>query len=178
MGYSLTEFCHDVRAILRESDDRDGREQVRQKLETLLGDRDFCATYVGPGNDAGMEQIYEDPELHFCVLAYNMTEPRTSPPHDHGASWAVYGQASGHTDMTVWSTTDDDGRLEPVRTFRLAAGQAGLFDVREIHSIDYTAGAKFVRVTGVDMTDQERRVFDSETGEVREVQGVSTSTTR
>ena len=178
MGYSLVEFCHDVRAILRESDDRDGRERVRQKLEALLGDRDFCAKYVGPGNDAGMEQIHEDPELHFCVLAYNMTEPRTSPPHDHGASWAVYGQAGGHTDMTVWSAPDDGGRLEPVRTFRLAAGQAGLFDVREIHSIDYTAGAKFVRVTGVDMTDQERRVFDTATGEVREVQGVSTSTTR
>lgn len=178
MGYSLTEFCHDVRAILRESDDRDGRERVRQKLEVLLADREFCATYVGPGNDAGMEQIHEDPELHFCVLAYNMTEPRTSPPHDHGASWAVYGQAVGYTDMTIWSAPDDGGRLEPVRTFRLAAGQAGLFDVREIHSIDYTAGAKFVRVTGVDMTDRERRVFDPETGDVREVQGVSAGRTR
>ena len=175
MGYSLAEFCHDVRAILREGDDRAGRERVRQKLEALLGDRDFCARYVGPGNDGGMEQIHEDPELRFCVLAYNMTEPRTSPPHDHGASWAVYGQAAGHTDMTVWSTADDGGRLEPVRTFRLAAGQAGLFDVREIHSIDYTAGAKFVRVTGLDMTHEARRVFDQETGEVREVQGVGTT---
>ena len=74
---------------------------------------DFCAQYVGPGNDAGMEQIYEDPELGFCVLAYNMTAPRTSPPHDHGDSWAVYGQAAGHTDMTVWSASGDAGRLEP-----------------------------------------------------------------
>jgi len=178
MGYSLVEFCHDVRAILRERDDPDGRERVRQKLEVLLGDRDFCARYVGPGNDAGMEQIYEDPELGFCVLAYNMTEPRTSPPHDHGDSWAVYGQADGHTDMTVWAAQGDAGRLEPVRTFRLAAGQAGLFDVREIHSIAYTAGARFVRVTGVDMTNEARRVFDPETSEVREAQGVSTGTAR
>ena len=160
MGYSLVEFCRDVRAILRERDDRDGREQVRQKLEALLRDPDFCATYLAPGNDAGMEQIYRDPELDFCVLAYNMTEPRTSPPHDHGASWAVYGQAAGHTDMTVWSATGDAGEIEPVRTFRLQAGQAGLFDVREIHSIDYTEGARFVRVTGVDMAGEERRVFD------------------
>ena len=134
MGYSLVEFCHDVRAILRESDDRDGREQVRQKLEALLGDPDFCATYVGPGNDAGMEQIYQDPELHFCVLAYNMTEPRTSPPHDHGASWAVYGQAAGHTDMTVWSTKGGAERLEPVRSFRLEAGQASSTFARSIRS--------------------------------------------
>ena len=178
MGYSLVEFCHDVRAILRERDDPDGRERVRQKLEVLLGDPDFCAKYVGPSNDAGMEQIYEDPELGFCVLAYNMTEPRTSPPHDHGDSWAVYGQADGHTDMTVWSTSGDAGRLEPLRSFRLAAGQAGLFDVREIHSIAYTAGARFVRVTGVDMTNEARRVFDPETSEVREVEGVSTGSAR
>ncbi len=169
MGYSLVEFCHDVRAILRESDDGEGREQVRRKLEALLGDPDFRATYVGPGNDAGMEQIHQDPELHFCVLAYNMTESRISPPHDHGASWAVYGQAAGHTDMTVWSATGDAGGIEPVRTFRLEAGQAGLFDVREIHSIEYTAGARFVRVTGVDMTGEERWVFDPATGEVRAV---------
>ena len=107
-----------------------------------------------------------------------MTEPRTSPPHDHGASWAVYGQAAGHTDMTVWAAPGDGGRLEPVRTFRLAAGEAGLFDVREIHSIDYTAGARFVRVTGVDMTDEERRVFDPVTGEVQEVPGVGASRSR
>ena len=176
MGYSLVEFCHDVREILRERDDPDRRERVRQQLEVLLGDQEFCAQYVGPGNDAGMEQIYEDPELGFCVLAYNMTEPRTSPPHDHGDSWAVYGQAAGHTDMTVWSASGHGGRLEPVRTFRLAAGQAGLFDVREIHSIEYTAGVRFVRVTGVDMTNAARRVFDPETSEVREVQGVSTGT--
>ena len=178
MGYSLVEFCHDVRAILRERDDPDGRERVRQKLEVLLGDRDFCAQYVGPGNDVGMEQIYEDAEVGFCVLAYNMTAPRTSPPHDHGDSWAVYGQAAGHTDMTVWSASGDAGRLEPVRTFRLAAGRAGLFDVREIHSIEYTAGARFVRVTGVDMTNEARRVFDPETSEAREVEGVSTGSAR
>ena len=178
MGYSLAEFCHDVRAILREGDDRDAREQVRRKLEVLLDDEDFRATYVGPDNDAGMEQIHQDPELHFCVLAYNMTEPRTSPPHDHGASWAVYGQATGHTDMTIWATTGEAGRVEPVRTFRLTAGQAGLFDVREIHSIDYPEGAKFVRVTGVDMTGKERRVFDAATGEVREERGVGAGVAR
>ena len=173
MSYSLTEFCEDVREILSAHDDPSGREQVRQKLEALLREDAFCAEYVGPDNEPGMAQIYEDPQLHFCVLAYNMTEPRTSPPHDHGESWAVYGQASGHTDMTVWSMQDDAG-LEPVRSFRLDAGQAGLFDVREIHSIDYTEGAKFVRVTGVDMSQAARRVWDPDTGELSEVESVGT----
>lgn len=174
MAYSLVEFCGDVRAVLAQSDDHAGRQRVRQKLEVLLGDPDFRDAYLGPSEE-GLAQIYEDPDLRFCVLAYNMTAPRTSPPHDHGESWAVYGQAAGHTDMTIWSPPNDGNRIEPVRTFRLEAGQAGLFDVREIHSISYTQGAKFVRVTGVDMRGEPRRVYDPETGEVVEVESVGTS---
>lgn len=175
MSYSLDDFCADTRTILTESDDPAGRDQVRQKLEKLLGDADFRARYLGENEKPGLSQIYEDPDLHFCVLTYNMAEPRTSPPHDHGNSWAVYGQAVGHTDMTIWSTgsaADDGIAIKPVRDFRLEPGQAGLFEVREIHSIDYGAGAKFVRVTGVDMNQETRRVYDPETGAVREIEAV------
>ena len=189
MAYSLVDFCGDVRAILARTDNHDGREQVRRKLEALLGEPDFRAAYLGAG-EKGMAQIYEDRDLGFCVLAYNMAAPRTSPPHDHGESWAVYGQALGYTDMTIWSQPDERNRIEPTRSFRLVAGQAGLFDVREIHSISYCHGAKFVRVTGVDTralsrgargarpsqgTGEPRRVFDPETGEVQVVESVGTS---
>ena len=204
MTYSLVDFCGDVRAILAESDNHDGRQRVRRQLEALLDDADFRAAYLGADED-GMTQIYEDPDFRFCVLAYKMAAAHSSPPHDHGDSWAVYGQALGHTDMTVWSQPDEGNRIEPKRTFRLEAGQADLFDVREIHSISYCHGAKFVRVTGVDMralsrgargarpsqeralsrgargarpsqgSVEPRRVFDPETGEVHEVASVGTS---
>jgi predicted metal-dependent enzyme (double-stranded beta helix superfamily) len=175
MSYSLENFCDDTRAILSMSELNDGLENIRQKFELLLEDEAFCAAYVGPDEDAGVRQIFEDPDLHFCVLAYNMAEARTSPPHDHGESWAVYGQTAGHTDMTIWSVADNgDCKIEPIRTFRLEPGQAGLFDVREIHSIDYAAGSKFVRVTGVNMKLETRRVFDPETGAVREIEHVGT----
>ncbi len=181
MSYSLEDFCADTRTILAEHDDSTGRDQVRQKLEKLLTDAAFCATYLGPDTDPGVSQIYQDPDLHFCVLAYNMAEPRTSPPHDHGNSWAVYGQAVGYTDMTIWSVDSNGGdgaAVSPDRTFRLDAGQAGLFDVREIHSIEYTGGAKFVRVTGVDMNTEARRVYDPETGSVREIEAVGAGSAR
>lgn len=176
MGYSLNDFCADTRTILKRHDDRDGRDEIRQKLECLLHDSTFVATYAGAESEPGVEQIYQDPDLGFCVLAYNMTQPRTSPPHDHGESWAVYGQAGGYTDMTIWSA--EDGNVQPIRTFRLEAGQAGLFDVREIHSIDYTAGAKFIRITGVDMSQETRRVYDPDTGAVREIEAVGTGSRR
>lgn len=170
MSYSLQDFCTDVRSILGEADDPASRDQVRTKLELLLADADFLAGHVGPESDPGMQQIHQDQELGFCVLAYNMAAPRQSPPHDHGGSWAVYGQAEGYTDMTLWH--ESDGKVEAGRTFRLNAGQAGLFDIRDIHSIEYTAGAKFVRVTGVDMSGEPRRVFDPQTGAMREIESV------
>ena len=176
MSYSLDDFCDDTRTILAGNDNHAGRDLVRQKLEQLLNQEAFCAAHVGPHNDTGVTQIYEDPDFHFCVLAYNMGDARTSPPHDHGNSWAVYGQAVGYTDMTIWSGTDGD--LKPDRTFRLDPGQAGLFDIREIHSIQYTDGAKFVRVTGVDMNKETRRVFDPETGSVNEIEHVGTGNSR
>jgi hypothetical protein len=50
--------------------------------------------------------------------------------------------------------------------------------VREIHSIDYAEGAKFVRVTGVDLAKVSRRVFDPETGAVREIEHVAAGPAR
>jgi len=176
MSYSLNDFCADTRSILEKHDDHDGRQQVRAKLELLLRDPAFRAEYLASDQRSGVRQIFQDPDLEFCVLTYNMSEPRTSPPHDHGESWAVYGQASGHTDMTIWQRKD--GNVEPVRTFRLEPGQAGLFDVREIHSIEYTEGAKFVRVTGVDMSQETRRVFDPEAGTVREIEHIGAGQSR
>ena len=178
MSYSLEAFCTEVRETLRRNDDRTGHEEVRVLLERLLAEPSFCSAYVGSDDTSGMRQIYADPELGFCLLAYNMTEPRTSPPHDHARSWAVYGQAAGHPDMTIWSAGADvdngDVGVEVTDTFRLEAGQAGLFDVREIHSIAYTSGAKFVRVTGVDMSTESRRVYDPDEGTVRTIESAGT----
>lgn len=176
MSYSLQDFCHDTRSILEKHDDHDAREQVRHHLERLLNDPGFCAEYLGAEEKPGVRQIYEDPRFHFCVLVYNTAAPRTSPPHDHGDSWAVYGQAAGHTDMSLWSV--GDGTMEQVRTFRLEPGQAGLFDVGEIHSIAYGEGAKFVRVTGADLGKVTRRVFDPETGAAREIEQAGTESVR
>ena len=179
MTYSLENFCDEVRATLLVSDDPESRDKIRQKLELLLHDDAFCAEYVSSDESSGLQQIYQDADLDFCVLAYNMDDARTSPPHDHGTSWAVYGQAAGYTDMTIWDAVEGgDNSIKPVRSFRLEPGQAGLFDIREIHSIQYPAGSKFVRITGTDMSKETRRVFDPETGVVREIEHIATGNAR
>ena len=39
------------------------------------------------------------------------TWDRIGKPHDHGSSWAVYGQATGITNMTVWDRMDDRRKI-------------------------------------------------------------------
>ena len=179
MSYTLEQFCQDCREALTAKPGREGRDETRAKLEQLLVDPEFKAEYLSDDQEDGVKTIFEDPELDFCVLAYRAGGDRTSPPHDHGNSWAVYGQAEKHTDMKVYnriggSDGAGEAKLEVVSEFRLNPGMAGLFDVGEIHAIDHPKGARFVRVTGTDLNHVERLRFDEDAGtaEVIEDQGV------
>ena len=119
-----------------------------------------------------------DPELGFVVLSHVNTKAAKSPPHDHGASWAVYGQATEYTDMTEWRRTKGDGpgpaEIEMSRQYRLNPGHAGTYDIRAIHSIDYPDGARFVRVTGTDLERVPRLKFNLKTNEAEVIESVST----
>ena len=71
--------------------------------------------------------------------------------------------------MTEWKRTDDraeTGKATVVkdRTYRLQCGQAGIFQDHAIHSIAYPAGARFIRVTGVDLQTIPRGRYDVEAG--------------
>ncbi|MGE0725967.1 MAG: hypothetical protein AB7O45_16450, partial [Alphaproteobacteria bacterium] len=106
-----------------------------------------------------------DPKLGFVVLAYNQDKPHRSPPHDHGRSWAVYGQVESFTEMTEYRRRDPGSGagpadLEPLKKYRLDPGQAGLYDGAEIHAINYPAGARYVRVTGTDLDRVPRIRYD------------------
>ena len=57
--------------------------------------------------------------------------------------------------------TQDRAALEQVRG-RLERGQTGIFDDYAIHSISYPAGARFVRITGVDLDSIRRGRFNPE----------------
>jgi hypothetical protein len=169
MAYTLEEFSADCHRILKADPGAAGREQVRQRLEKLLLEDDFVDSNCGPDAKGGANVLYEDSELGFQILAHIMEKSHAGGVHDHGASWAIYGQAVGHTEMTEWNRTDDrteDGKatVEKDRTYRLERGQAGIFQDHKIHSIAYPAGARFIRVTGIDLQTIARGRYDVEAG--------------
>ncbi len=174
MAYDLEQFIADSRTALTHDPGPSGREQVRLNLERLLKNPEFVDTFCGENAPCGLKKLYEDPELGFQVLAYLNEKGRVSPPHDHGASWAIYGQAAKYTEMTEWEREDDGSdpkraELKPAKKYRLTPGHAGIYQAGAIHSIDYPAGSAFVRVTGTDLDKIARIRVDLATGEVHQM---------
>jgi len=167
MTYSLEEFCADCHAALNENPGAGGREIVRAQLEKLLENQDFVEEYLSP-QGSGKSVLYHDEITDVYVMAHGTDEGnRKGKPHDHGASWAVYGQAVGKTIMTVWERTDDhtqDGHatVEEIHCFALTPGKAALFDTGIIHSTAHAKPARWVRVTGTDLDTIERYSYDPE----------------
>lgn len=169
MSYTLNQFTMDCREILTADPGPAGRRKVVSKLETLLMEDDFIAEYCDAEAEDGARVIYEDAALGFQVLAHIMNTTHKGGPHDHGSSWAIYGQAVQHTDMTEYRRLDDGGvegkaDIEIDRTYRLERGQAGIFDDGKIHAIEYPAGARFIRVTGCDLSTIPRGRYDMAAG--------------
>ena len=172
MAYELDQFIADCRATLARDPGIAGREQVRLNLEKLLANPDFISKYAGDDQPRGLKVLYEDPKLGFQVLAHINDKARVSPPHDHGESWAIYGQATKYTDMIEWERFAGDGKhaeLKEVKRYRLSPGQAGIYQDGAIHSIDYPDNARFIRVTGTNLDKINRVRFDLATGEVHQM---------
>lgn len=169
MNPTLKQFAAECHDILKADPGPDGREQVRLRLEKLLLDDAFLATCCGPDAETGADILYEDEELGFQILAHVMNKGHTGGAHDHGESWAIYGQAAEYTDMTEWRRLDDGGTpgkadIEIDREYRLERGMAGIFADGAIHSISYPDGARFIRITGVDLSTIARGRYNPAEG--------------
>jgi hypothetical protein len=174
MAYQLDQFIADCRAALKHDPGPKGREEVRVNLERLLRNQDFVEKHCGDNAEHGLKVLYEDPELKFQILAHINDKARVSPPHDHGDSWAIYGQAVRWTDMIEWKREDDGSdpkhaTLTPEKKYRLNPGHAGIYQDGKIHSIDYPDKSRFVRVTGTNLDNIARIRIDLKSGEVHQM---------
>lgn len=174
MPYELKQFIDDCRTILTRDPGPKGREEVRVRLERLLCNADFVREHCGDDVPQGLKTLYEDPKLGFQILVHNNDKARAGQPHDHGASWAIYGQAMKYTEMTEWER-EDDGRdpkhakLKQTKKYRLMPGHAGIFQDGAIHAIEYPDKSRFVRVTGTNLDKIKRVRINLKTGEVQQM---------
>jgi predicted metal-dependent enzyme (double-stranded beta helix superfamily) len=148
--------CHD---ILTADPGPGGRRRVCGLLEQALRNKAFAA-HLGDGAPE-REVLYEDPDLGFAILGHVYTTAKQSPPHDHGPTWAIYGQAEGETLMTDWALIEPPhgevpGKVRRVRDYTLTPGMAYLYNEGDLHSPARDGPTKLIRIEGIN-TDGMRR---------------------
>ena len=110
--------------------------------------------------------LYEDPELGFTILAHAYEGAKNSKPHDHGPSWAIYGQASGETIMTDWEclsrpTETQAGKARRIRDYAMKPGDAHLYDPGVLHSPRRDGATRLLRIEGQNMDRVKRLPYEA-----------------
>ena len=167
MPYTLTDFAADCHAALKTEAGPEAREAVRQHLIRALADEGFVAEHVPPDAAAERKILYEDPELGFCICAHAYREAKSGKPHDHGPTWAIYGQVAGETEMTDWEliAPPQDGRPGKVRqsrSYKLSPGDAHGYDVGDIHAPLRHGPTRLLRIEGKNTEQVTRTPLEAE----------------
>jgi len=151
MAYTLDQFASDCRSAIKADAGTSGREQIVQHVKTALGDSEFLEKWLGESDVQERRVIYEDPDHGFCICAHVYNGPARGKPHDHGPTWAIYGQAVGETEMTDWKVVKDGSPKEVAldRTYTLKPGDAHLYEPGDIHAPLRDAPTRLIRVEGV-----------------------------
>ncbi len=163
MAYELEQMAADIRAALVAAPGVAGRRAACRFVEKALKDDAFVAAHLKDRAPGALprELLYEDPELGFCICGHVYGDAALGEPHDHGATWAIYGQARGRTEMTDWRIVeagdgDRPALVEPIQTYELAPGQARLYDVGAVHSPLRAQPTKLIRIEGRNLDKTQR----------------------
>jgi hypothetical protein len=162
MTYTLDTLAADIRKELS-SDSAAAKEAVCRHVSRALIDEEFLETHLKdkPAGSDPREILYEDPKLGFCICAHVYSGKAIGSPHDHGSSWAIYGQATGVTEMTEWKIVEkgESGKpslVEPVRTYLMHPGDVQFYDIGVVHSPKREAPVKLIRIEGRNLDHVKR----------------------
>lgn len=164
MAMTLDQFAAECRRILESDPGPTGREKVSAVVQDVLRDDAFVTRHLG---DEVPERkiLYQDPALGFCILAHNYRGAKESAPHDHGPSWAIYGQARGETVMSDWAVLEpaaegNTGKVRRARSYPLKPGDAHVYNEGDVHSPRREGPTKLIRIEGTNMSKVKRLSFE------------------
>ncbi len=163
MTYELEQLAADIGAALRAEPGSAGRESACRFVEKALHDDAFVEAHLtdrAPGAHP-RAVLYEDPELGFYICGHVYGDVAHSEPHDHGPTWAIYGQARGRTEMTDWRIVEagageKPSLVEAVETYALEPGHARLYDVGAVHAPRREQPTKLIRIEGQNLDNVRR----------------------
>ncbi|MEC7203602.1 MAG: hypothetical protein VXW49_08025 [Pseudomonadota bacterium] len=162
MSYTLEDFATDCRNTLRADPGQGGQEKVLEFVRKALLDEEFVATNVPASLPEDRNVIYRDEELGFLICAHNNPGAKKGYPHDHGSTWAIYGQAVGETEMTDWKVVEKGDspqtatKVELEKSYHLKPGDAHLYPAGAIHAPMRDGPTRLIRIEGTDTEKLER----------------------
>jgi len=164
MGYGIEQFSAETRRILQQDPGVEGRKQVCALVREVLKDESFVQTHL-TDDVPERKVLYEDPELGFCILGHVYQGAKDSNPHDHGPSWAIYGQARGETVMTDYEPVARPGEGKPgkarrVKDYTLKPGMAYLYNEGDLHSPRRDGPTRLIRIEGKNMEKIQRFPYE------------------
>ena len=164
MGYTLEAFAAACHSALADDRGRAGRQKICAIVQDVLKDEGFVADHLV---DGGPERkiLYEDPEFGFCILAHVYEGAKESNPHDHGPSWAIYGQARGETVMSDWTVLEPPapgkpGKVRRGLTYSLKPGMAHVYHEGDVHSPRRDGPTRLLRIEGANMDRVKRPSYE------------------
>lgn len=160
MGYTIETFAAECQRLLKADSTPAGREKMRLLVEDALKDEKFTGQYLNE-RTPDRQVVYEDPELGFCICAHMSHGAKEANPHDHGSSWAIYGQAIGETEMSDWEVLEapkeeQPGKVRRARVYSLKPGMAHVYNEGDVHSPKRTATTGLIRIEGKNTQKMKR----------------------
>ena len=152
MAFTLEQFATEAHRILAADPGPEGRKKICELVSQACTDPDFVAKHL-PDDGPDRKILYEDPELGFCILGHVHHGAKESSPHDHGPTWAIYGQAQGETIMTDYEKLaaageGQPGKARPTRDYKLTPGSAYVYNEGDLHSPRRDGPTRLIRIEG------------------------------
>jgi hypothetical protein len=164
MGYSLEEMSTEMHRIIAAEPGPEGRKKVCALVQKACSDEGFVTEHL-PADGPERKILYEDPDFGFCILAHVYHGAKVSAPHDHGPTWAIYGQAVGETVMSDWdkispASEGEPGKVSLRREYTLSPGMAYVYNEGDLHSPRRAGSTRLIRIEGRDVTKIRRFAYE------------------
>lgn len=165
MNFTLDQFASECHRILKADPGPVGRGKVRDLVQQALQDQEFISRHIND-NTPDRQVLYEDPELGFCICAHMNRGAKEANPHDHGSSWAIYGQAIGESEMTDWEVLEPaseakPGKVRRARVYALRPGMAHIYNEGDVHSPKRVAATGLLRIEGKNTQKMKRFAYQA-----------------
>jgi hypothetical protein len=161
LSYSLEDLALDIKNTLETHGIEKGSSTICYYVKKALMDQNFIPTHLPDREEGELERevLYEDKDYGFCICGHVYPKMAEGHPHDHGPSWAIYGQATGETEMTDWEIVkkeNDITTVKPNKTYLMKPGDVHFYNIGAVHSPMRKDPVRLLRIEGENLDNIQR----------------------